>query len=202
MIINFKDWLREQSKKSIEVTKKKYEAQQWGFGKLFEYNFIKTATNLADTNSYLKIDNVSKEFDYFFGGDFKLTYKDNNDDMVNNMSIYVDITTNKEKKNLITLAKNAYTLSNGCTVSIGFKLKNNFFKYNKPVMILLLDADNAISPIFKEEDIIAIFFMALQHVKYLSYNKVFSFGGETKQGGGKRASELVDTYPGRKIWEI
>lgn len=202
MVINFKDWMKEQDKKTVELTKQKYESQQMGFGKLFELNFIKVATGLADNNPFLKVDSVSQETDYFFGADFKLSYKDEHDDTVNNMSIFVDITTNASKKYMITLVENGYTLSNGCTVSIGYKLRNNYFKYNKPVMVLLLNSSKATSPWFKEEDVLAIFFMALQQVKYLSYTKTFSFNKEDKQGGGKRASELVDTLPGKKMWVI
>lgn len=196
-ISTFKDWKSNLNKGFGEDFKAKLDWQQITIGKLLEMNFIKAATQLADNNAYIKVDTVSQDIDLFFGADFKLTFKDEHDPMINNLSLHVDITANPEKKNMELLYENIFTMSNGIKVSLGVKRENRFFYYSKPVMVLFLNVneDERLYPVFKHTDIIGAFFAARTVGKYVSYDMEYRFGGEEKVGAGKRASEIVQVKP-------
>lgn len=202
-ITTFKEWKTTYSKKAADAFKAKLDAEQIQIGKLLEINFIKAATQLADKNDYLKVDTVSQDVDLFFGADFKFTYKDTLNETMNNLSMHVDITANPEKKNMHILQEDVYTMSNQIKVSFGVKYENRFFYYNKPVLVIFLHVDptKPLNPIFREEDMLAVFFAAQSVCRYISYEIEYSFAGEDKTGGGKRASEVVCVKP-RKVGRI
>ena len=200
MISTFKDWKAGLNKGFGEDFKERLDWQQISIGKLLEMNFIKASIQLADNNDYIKVDTVSQDIDLFFGADFKLTFKDERDPIINNLSLHVDITANPEKKNMEILYEDIFTMSNGIKVSLGVKRENRFFYYSKPVMVIFLkiNENERLYPIFKHNDIIGIFFAAKTVGKYISYDMEYEFAGEMKVGAGKRASEIVQVKRGKK----
>lgn len=176
------------SKESIKEANARFQVQK---GAVIEDNFIKAAMQASDTsNGGIVVQRTSKDVDYFYGADFKLTYKKTGMKHIDGHSIYVDITCNPNKKGVTLLQENFYTMSNGCKVSLGVKTENTHFYYYKPVLVIMLHSDwNIIT--FEEADLHAIFFAAIKTALYIANEMEFEYAGAIRVGGGKRASDKV-----------
>ena len=177
---NVNEWRKGLDREEVEKFKERVDAQQIGFGKLLELNFIKMAGQVAAWNKKLGITPASKELDLLFGADFKVTYSSLKDEEINNMSMHIDITANPTKKGMWILQENVFTMSNGITVHYGVKFSNRYFHYNKPVLIIVLSLpeDTYCNPIFTQEDVITAIYKAEAISKFISYRINYKFAYE------------------------
>ncbi len=182
------NWIAE-NKSKVEYSKSKIDNMKRGqtsLGDIIERNFV-TAAMAVSNKQFLSIIRTNKDIDYIFGADLKVQYRTAD---IEGYSSFIDITTNPYKKHYTPWKENVYVMSNGCQVSIGYKLENSVFHYRKPVLVIVLHNEwQEIT--FQESDVAAIMFICAQATRYISDILEFNYNGKLTVGGGKRASTKV-----------
>lgn len=189
MVVGFRDW-EEANKSKVTMSKQRItenkKQRQMAIGEVMERNFMTAALNVS--NEQVAITKCPTTMDYMFGADFKLQYKNTGMD-IDGYSVYCDITLNPNKKGLTLIEGFSFRMSNGCEVSLGYKLESAQFIYRKPVLVFVLDTNyKAIE--FEECDMLAIMYAAVKATKYVSDVLTYEFDGK-RVTGGKRASQRV-----------
>lgn len=209
-VIKF-DTCREANKGVLNYMKEKNKNDQKRFGHIVESNLLSAFNQYQETN-HIKVKKTSVEEDYMFGADFWLSCINLKDPKVDNMSSYLDLTTNKFKKGIqwfgyynsniskqpyIKKAKEAPScfgfLNNGAKIHFGIKRwHNNKFEYKKPVVVIYIATDQMTEDIqFTSNDIAYIMKNLRRVIYYVSYKMKSKFAGKEVQGYGKRASKLI-----------
>lgn len=184
----FKKW-EQDNKTKVSYSKKRIsekKQQQVGLGELVERNFIAAALNVS--NEQVTITKTPKSMDYMFGADFKIQYK-RTGMAIDGYSVYCDITLNPNKKDVIMYRENAFSMANGCTVSIGYKKECSQFVYRKPVLVFVIHTDYKVVE-FEEGDVLAMLYAAIQPTKYISDVLTYKYN-DVLVRGCKRASTKV-----------
>lgn len=209
-IIKF-ETCKEANKGVLSYMKEKNKNNQKRFGHVVENNLLVAFNEYQDAN-YIKVKKTSIEEDYMFGADFWLACINPKDPKVDNMSAYLDLTTNKFKKGIqwfgyhnsniskqpyIKKAKEAPScfgfLNNGAKIHFGIKRwHNNKFEYKKPIVVIYISTDQMTEDIqFTSNDIAYIMKNLRRVIYYVSYKMKSKFAGKEIQGYGKRASKLI-----------
>ena len=209
-IIKF-ETCKEANKGVLSYMKEKNKNHQKRFGHVVENNLLVAFNEYQEAN-HIKVKKTSIEEDYMFGADFWLACTNPKDSKVDNMSSYLDLTTNKFKKGIqwfgyynSDIAKQPYIkkakeapscfgfLNNGAKIHFGIKRwHNNKFEYKKPVVVIYIATDQMTEDIqFTSNDIAYIMKNLRRVIYYVSYKMKSKFAGKEIQGYGKRASKLI-----------
>lgn len=210
-IIKF-ETCKEANKGVLSYMKEKNKNNQKRFGHVVENNLLVAFNEYQDAN-YIKVKKTSKEEDYMFGADFWLSCINPKDPKVDNMSAYLDLTTNRFKKGVqwfgyhnSKISKQPYIkkekeapscfgfLSNGAKIHFGIKKwHNDMFEYKKPVIVIYISTDQIMLDDieFTSNDIAFIMKNLRRVIYYISYKMNSKFAGEEIKGYGKRASKLI-----------
>lgn len=210
-VIEFK-LCKEANKGVLDFMKMKNKNNQKRFGHVVESNLLSAFDQYQEIN-HIKIKKTSKEEDYMFGADFWLSCINPKDPKVDNMSAYLDLTTNRFKKGVqwfgyhnSNISKQPYIkkekeapscfgfLSNGAKIHFGIKKwHNDMFEYKKPIIVIYISTDQIMLDDieFTSNDIAFIMKNLRRVVYYVSYKMNSKFAGEEIKGYGKRASKLI-----------